>query len=340
MPDYTVKHITRFRYETPARESIMEVRARPLDSALQTCLSFTLQISPRAIVREHRDWLGNHVHDFTLPAAHMDETISAESTVRISAPPPLPEALPAEAWAAYDDAVNRLDAYDMLLPSHFAKPTDALAGLMQHLQLERANDPLTTIRRVVQSVHDHFEYHPQATHVDSPIDEVIAGSAGVCQDFAHVTLAVLRALGVPCRYISGYICGWADPQTPAPDAPQATHAWIEALLPVGPQHTLQWVGFDPTHNEVIAERHIRIAVGRDYRDVPPTRGVYRGDSASTLEVEVNVEPLTGLQPWTPPTVDATGWTPPETPTPIPDEQPISLDFHQQMMQQQQNENPA
>jgi transglutaminase-like putative cysteine protease len=141
---------------------------------------------------------------------------------------------------------------------------------------------LTTLRDLNQAIYDKFSYTPKSTRVDSPIDEALLSRQGVCQDFSHIMIALVRELGIPCRYVSGYLYhgeGTADRSTPG-----ATHAWVEALLP-----GLGWVGFDPTNNLVASNRHIRVAVGRDYDDVPPTRGVFTGDAKSELSVDVKVE---------------------------------------------------
>ena len=129
-------------------------------------------------------------------------------------------------------------------------------------------------------MHRTFAYDADSTHVDSPIDEALLHRRGVCQDFAHIMLALARNyLHIPCRYVSGYLYHRRDDRS----IDGATHAWIEALLP-----ELGWIGFDPTNNLLAGERHIEVAVGRDYHDVPPTRGVYKGNAASELSVNVRV----------------------------------------------------
>jgi transglutaminase-like putative cysteine protease len=130
-------------------------------------------------------------------------------------------------------------------------------------------------------MYERFEYRPQSTSVDSPIDDALRSRQGVCQDFAHVMIGLVRRLGVPCRYVSGYLFRDAASTDRSPDG--ATHAWVEALLP-----ELGWIGFDPTNDLLAGERHVRVAVGRDYSDVPPTRGVYKGVTAVKSELAVAV----------------------------------------------------
>jgi transglutaminase-like putative cysteine protease len=134
-------------------------------------------------------------------------------------------------------------------------------------------------------IYARFEYSPKSTRVDSPIDDALESRRGVCQDFAHIFIAVARRLGVPTRYVSGYL--FHDPTRVDRSTDGASHAWAECLLP-----DAGWVGFDPTNDAIADQRHIRVAVGRDYADVPPTRGVYKGASAvrSELSVAVRVGP--------------------------------------------------
>jgi transglutaminase-like putative cysteine protease len=146
------------------------------------------------------------------------------------------------------------------------------------------------------AVHRDFEYVPKSTRVDSPIDDALASRKGVCQDFAHVLISIARRLGLPARYVSGYIAPQASGDRAGLVA-SATHAWVEVLLP-----ELGWVGFDPTNNTEAGIRHIRVAVGRDYADVPPTRGIFKGQSASQLSVSVDVTPAdapSALEPMLP-----------------------------------------
>ena len=155
------------------------------------------------------------------------------------------------------------------------------------------------LRRLMREIYTRFEYSPRSTRVDSPIDEALAARRGVCQDFAHIFIALARQLGIPSRYVSGYLFRGDDSQDRS--AHDATHAWAEAFLP-----QLGWVGFDPTNNLIAEERHIRVAIGRDYADVPPTRGVYKGVTAVRTELAVAVRvgpvkpPLAGdVLPFTP-----------------------------------------
>ena len=170
----------------------------------------------------------------------------------------------------------------MLLPSTFAVETPAVTLLAKQMGVTRRDDPLMLVQELNQRLFDYFEYVPRHTRVDSPIDEAIVSGKGVCQDFAHTMIALLRHVRIPARYVSGYL--YRSREDHDRSTPDATHAWVDALMP-----HLGWVGFDPTNNLVAHHRHIRTAVGRDYADVPPTHGIFRGKTESELYVAVQVE---------------------------------------------------
>jgi len=209
--------------------------------------------------------------------------------VDCDAPPALPDSLAANAWTELDAAVGSGEAWDFLAPSTFARPTTLLAEFVKDAGLARERDPLVTLQTLMREMYARFEYSPRSTRVDSPIDDALKARRGVCQDFAHIFITVARHLGVPTRYVSGYL--FHDPNRTDRSGDGATHAWVESLLP-----ELGWVGFDPTNDIVADDRHIKVAIGRDYADVPPTRGVYKGESSvkSELAVSVRVGPARSL----------------------------------------------
>lgn len=298
---YSINHVTRFRYSSPVSESVMEVRMQPRDDGNQHCLRFQLQTTPRTTIQQYLDHSGNRVHHFNVPGRHATLAITAQALVDVQSIAAIPTALEPAAWEALDQLLNDPINWDLLQPSHFAQPTTMLRSFAQELQLQRGPDPLSTVRMINTAIHQAFAYAPQSTRVDSLIDEALSRRKGVCQDFAHVMIALVRDLGIPCRYVSGYLFHRTEDHDRSQD--DATHAWVEALLP-----GLGWVGFDPTNNLLTNVRHVRVAVGRDYADVPPTRGVYKGGALGELEVSVRVSPS-----------DA----PPPPPTPEPEQRPIN-----------------
>jgi transglutaminase-like putative cysteine protease len=278
---YEVKHTTKYVYETPVRETVMEVRMQPRTESLpmhqQRCMSFGLATSPRANLIPQTDYLGNTIHVFTLPGTHNSLTITARSVVEIIAPE-LPPCLPESAWEKLDRFAEQPELWDLLTPSKFTEPTELSDALMIDLKAYRRADPLTMLRDINTGMYRIFDYDPSATEVDSSIDVALSKRKGVCQDFAHIMLTIVRRMGIPCRYVSGYLFTRRERS-----AADASHAWVEVWLP-----ELGWVGFDPTNDRIAGERHIRVAVGRDYSDVPPTRGVYKGKTKTRLDVGVQI----------------------------------------------------
>ena len=279
---YSIRHLTRFRYSQPITESIMETRVRPRSDANQHCLTFSLSVSPRCRVFSYRDHQGNNVQHFDIPGEHNQLVIVAESVVEQQVLPDVPSFLAPDAWQALDSMIATGDYWEMLLPSAFAVETPALTLLASQMGVSRRDDPLMLVHELNTRLYEYFEYEPRSTRVDSPIDEAIVSGKGVCQDFAHTMIALLRHVRIPARYVSGYL--YRSREDHDRSTPDATHAWVDVLLP-----HLGWVGFDPTNNLVAHHRHIRTAVGRDYADVPPTHGIYRGSTESELYVAVHVD---------------------------------------------------
>ncbi len=281
---YSVRHATTFLYQPAVRGSVMEVRLQPRSEGNQRCLSFRLDVQPGAVINEYRDFSGNTVHHFDLAGTHAEVRVTAISTVEVQ-PVTRPRISDAGDWADLDALVALEDHWEMLLPSDFARPSAALANLAKELKCERRASPLELLVEVNAAIYQLFAYVPNSTKVDSPIDEALRSCQGVCQDFAHIMIALLRPLGIPCRYVSGYLFHRDAAEEKDRSLEGASHAWVEALTP-----RLGWVAFDPTNNLVGADRHIRVAVGRDYADVPPTRGVYKGEAQSKMTVAVTVSP--------------------------------------------------
>lgn len=322
---YLVRHLTRFTYTSPVSESVMELRMQPLSDGRQRLLRFDVTTTPRARVFAYRDFLGNAVHYFDIPGRHTRLDISAEAAVDVMPPDNLPDALDISAWQALDQLVATGAYGDWVAPSRFATATPALNAFAEAISLtrDRAIDPLTLLRNLTITLYEEMSYEPRTTRVDSPIDEALAAKAGVCQDFAHIMTALVRSLGIPCRYVSGYLAPRATGHDRSTE--HATHAWVEALLP-----DLGWVGFDPTNNTLALERHIAVAVGRDYGDVPPTKGVFKGESGSELGVAVSVTRAESAQAQE--LVPSVIWI---APGHSDDTAADAFDQHQQQQQQQQ-----
>jgi transglutaminase-like putative cysteine protease len=275
---YSVRHITGFHYLPAVRESMMEVRLRPRNEGRQRCLSFQLDIEPSTNVMSYRDFLGNTVHHFDIAGSFTEIKVSSQALVELQ--PHEPET-DSGTWNDLDRRTEAEDHWEMLLPSQFACFSDRLKDLAKELKCVRRGTPQEFLVELNSAIYGAFQYVPNSTKVDSPIDEALEARQGVCQDFSHIMIALARSLRIPCRYVSGYL--YHEPKEKDRSLESASHAWVEALLP-----NLGWTAFDPTNNLVASDRHIRVALGRDYADVPPTRGVYKGEAESELAVAVTV----------------------------------------------------
>ena len=329
---YSIRHLTKYRYDEPVSESVMEVRMQPRSDPDQRCLAFSLSVSPRCRVFPYRDHMGNNIHHFDIPGEHRQLVIVAESLVEKQAGTPLPSFLSADAWTELDLAIAAGDFWEMLMPSDFAKPSPLLLEYGKKLGIGRRDDPLILMHELNAAVYERFTYLKKSTRVDSPIDDALETGEGVCQDFAHIMIALARSVNIPARYVSGYLHHRREDHDRS--AEDATHAWVEAFLP-----SLGWVGFDPTNRLVADERHVRTAIGRDYADVPPTRGIFRGKADSELTVAVRVTASTKA-----PDFDAELPVPEDwsmlvekaQAVPVPDAAALAL-IHQQQQQQQQQQ---
>src|SRR5258708_14981633 len=273
---YSIRNLTKFLYSNSVSESMMETRMHPRSDHTQRCLTFHLSVSPRCRVFSYRDHLANHVHHFDIPGMHPQLVIVAESLVEMQPAAHVPAFLAPEAWAEMDAMVEQGDYWEMLLPSEFTEQTQALDDLAVHLDVRRRDDPLMVLHQLNQQVYEYFDYKPQSTMVDSPIDLALGTRTGVCQDFAHIMITLVRSkLRMPCRYVSGYLYhGEADMDR---SVRSATHAWVEALMP-----QLGWVGVDPTDWMVAGDRRSLLAAWRDYRHAPPAHGRVGGRTRAQL----------------------------------------------------------
>ena len=259
----------------------------PRQEKHQHRLSFSLAIGPASKVRSYFDWLGNSVHAFSINALHNTIQIIATSVVETSSPGVHLVMLPDE-WSKEDPHDYTL--FDFL---RFGGPVvdtpllrELAASLLEkteaHCQPVKLGDLFTAMLRTID---DDFMYEKGITTAASPITEILAHRRGVCQDFTHLMIGLARALNIPARYVSGYI----HPDQERYRGYAQTHAWVELYAP-----SVGWVGLDPTNNCIVGENFVKVAVGRNYQDVPPNKGVYRGESKETINVAVHSEQLSSI----------------------------------------------
>jgi transglutaminase-like putative cysteine protease len=277
-----IRHVTEYHYAETVRESVMELWMQPRKGGGQRLISFELDLTPAARLFSYPDPFGNAVYHFDVPQPHNTLRIEGRSAVETGPAGDIPAMLDLGEWDRLRSDFVRGECFDFLHPHGYAEETERLRAFVAERKLNelKVRDPLSALKALNEAIYKAFDYEPGVTEADSPIDIALAEGRGVCQDFAHVMLAICRGWGIPARYVSGYL--FTDKANDRSD-PDATHAWIEVFLP-----SLRWVGFDPTNNVMAGERHVAVAIGRDYADVPPSRGVYKGDTETELVVGVSI----------------------------------------------------
>jgi len=289
---YRVRHKTEYRYAEGVSTSHHEVHLYPRFVPGQTVRDKRLDVFPEPAMRRDRiDWFGNPTTHLEIHGRHTRLAVTSSFVVDIARePPPEDDGSWEEArdWVRAGADAEARAAVEMALPSpRIAPASDARAFAEPSFTPGR---PLCEVaRELMHRIHEEFAYDPAATDVATPVDEVLRGRRGVCQDFAHVQLACLRAFGVAARYVSGYLITRPDAVAGSDDdlvGADASHAWVSVRLPGG-----GWLDLDPTNDVVPSDRHIVVAVGRDFGDVTPMRGVLLGGGRHELIVGVDVTPV-------------------------------------------------
>lgn len=281
---FAIRHLTSYAYDGPVSDNLNALRVRPATTSAQRCDEFHVRIDPETRVSRHIDYFGTEVLEFGVPTPHEHLTIDVRARVVTSAPPDPPEG----PWNALTSGGYLEAGGEYLLPWD----DEGLNGRLDDLEAAmRATTPLATLRLLSQLVPDRFEYRRGATYVGSTVTDLLDIGAGVCQDFVHLALVLLRRQGIAARYVSGYL--WAAPEDGGSDSLEVdTHAWLEALLPgTDGRGEPVWVGADPTNRRLASETHVKIGHGRFYADVPPVKGVYRGPATSDLDAAVTMSRL-------------------------------------------------
>ncbi|WP_419949680.1 transglutaminase family protein [Candidatus Palauibacter sp.] len=278
---HAIEHAIEFVYSVPVHGSVMTLYVCPFQDRRQVVRGFSIETDPAGAVYDFDGYFGNRGHFFDRPGRHRRLSILARSTVEVGPIPEAPASLGLDAWEELRRASAEPELNLMLQPSRFARPSSALDAFIRDCGLGPGEDPLAGAVALRTRLHQSFDYIPGTTAVDSPIEQILETREGVCQDYAHVMASILRGWGIPTRYVSGYL--GPDRDGGGGKTTGESHAWVESWFP-GPG----WIGFDPTNDVQCDERHVRVAVGRDYADVPPTRGVFHGSAESTLTTQVRI----------------------------------------------------
>lgn len=291
MARYRVEHETEYHYASAADNAWQLARLSPRDTPWQRVLGHRIDIDPAPEERaEHVDGFGNHVTRFALVSAHQQLVVRARSEVEVVAHIPAVDA-PSPAW---EEAVQAYlhggpELRYELAPFAIASPLVPMlpdAQAFARTEFGPGRPWLQAVFGLVRRIYEKFDFDPQATTVSTPMADVLRDRRGVCQDFAHLLVGCLRSVGVPARYVSGYLLTTPPPGKPRLVGADASHAWVSAWCP-----GLGWVDCDPTNGKLADTEFVTVGWGRDYWDVAPLRGVVRGGGAQTLEVRVTVAPL-------------------------------------------------
>jgi transglutaminase-like putative cysteine protease len=270
---FALRYHAEYLYDGPVFDQHNVLRVKPAATPLQRVRGFRLAVEPSARTRGYVDYFGTEAIEFNVPGEHDRLAITAEAEVTTEAPAePSAGSWDATRAARYTDAGG-----EFLLHTE----DEPRSGVIDELRdTVRANDPHETLMRVCHLIPERFEYRKGATFVGSTVDDLLDGGAGVCQDFVHLGLILLRAHGIAARYVSGYL--FATPETGGQASVEVdTHAWVEALLPAQNGDEPEWIGADPTNRGLAGENHVKIGHGRFYGDVAPIRWVYKGAAGSS-----------------------------------------------------------
>jgi transglutaminase-like putative cysteine protease len=306
MPDrrrdttFAIRFVTRYAYDAEVGDNMNALRVRPAANGRQRVDEFSVRVNPEARVQRHDDYFGTEVVEFEISRPHHELVIDVRARVATQQPPQPP----VSSWAAVASNGYREAGGEFLFQTDDAPGHPVLEELIT--ATSGLADPVALVMAIAQVIPDRFEYRRGATYVDSPLEAVLDGGAGVCQDFVHLGLCLLRHHGIAARYVSGYLFTTGGTEVEITMGGQGeqsvevdTHAWIEALLPDADESADSdpvWIGIDPTNRVLTGVNHVKIGHGRHYADVPPVKGVYRGDANSVLESSVTMTRLEGLDP--------------------------------------------
>jgi transglutaminase-like putative cysteine protease len=277
MPIFKIHHITKYEYDRPVKESMNNIMIFPYQCAEQETLEHELFITDKPDVFTYTDYWGNKAGTFNLLTSHKELVIESKLLIRTLGPGPL--LLPKDSHTK--DLIQFVDNDAQLLELVRVSEVKALSLLREYVTIlfDENKSIATIVEDTCAFIYTHFTYIKGITTIETTVDEILEKQAGVCQDFAHVMLELLRMMGIPSRYVSGYIC----PNKNGMRGEGATHAWVEAYIPV-----YGWAGIDPTNNVWATNHHVKLAVGRSFENCTPIKGTFKGPAKQSLSVYVSV----------------------------------------------------
>jgi transglutaminase-like putative cysteine protease len=280
--NFQITYETAYEYSEPVRDNLNVLRVKPATTPHQTVEDFNFRVDPQSRLHQYRDYFGSEVIEFGVTEPH--ERLTMEARMRVTTTEQ--EVEPDGSWELTASEDYRAAAGEYLFATEPTPPGEAIAEIVAAV---RGQTPLATVLAVAEEIPGRFEYRSGATFVGSTVSDLLEGGAGVCQDFVHLGAMVLRSVGMGARYVSGYL--YAAPADGGQDSVEVqTHAWLEALIPEA-DGKRRWIGVDPTNRGRAGATHVKIGHGRDYQDVPPIRGVYRGPATAGLSAGVEMRLL-------------------------------------------------
>lgn len=282
-----IRHTTTYSYPEPVTDSVNEVRLTPRTNYRQSCYHHEIEIVPSTNLMTYEDFFGNRVHAYSVSVPHTEMVIHTKATVVTvdkEQGSDLPKLPLADQVRLLNDEQFQNRYIEFILPTSYTEVTPELVEFASQHPFDEAVDMYEWTKKLSSTIYEQFTYDPEATSVNTTVKKALHLKRGVCQDYAHLMIAVCRSVGLPSRYVSGYhFVG--DLQGGNADFEQASHAWVETHIP-----GTGWLGFDPTNNEEVSWRYIKLGHGRDYKDIVPVKGVYRG-VAGSLSVKVDVRKI-------------------------------------------------
>lgn len=276
-----IVHTTKFVYAGTAQNNFNEVRLRPFDDEFQSCKRFSLTTWPASSPREYADFYGNCVYYFDVSETHRELVVEAQSEIETT-PDSARRPIPAISFADLEKSPEREMQAEFMAETQYVGLTAAIRDEANVALMGIRKDVWSDVCAIGKHVYNTFKFTPKVTSVATTADDALKMRRGVCQDYAHVMLGLGRAAGIPMRYASGY---FFNPRH-EPGTPEASHAWVEAFIP-----DYGWAGFDPTHDRPANERYVKVAMGRDYGDIRPIGGTYRGAPTLSMSVDVAVREI-------------------------------------------------
>ena len=281
--NFRVEHTSSFSYEREIKSSIMSVRLQPLENEKQQLLDFNLETDPVSDPLRFDDAFGNICHILNIVDSHRELTVRSSSELLLKDSSEFANEPELDSWELLSKEIDPVEHWDFLNESEFARNSTELESFMTSCGIEKGSGPVSSMIDAAYSLYHYFSYEPGSTDVHSPTETILQTRCGVCQDYTHVLLSIGRLWGIPSRYVSGYLRlnGANEFQSPVGES----HCWVEFLQP-----QVGWIGVDPTNETLADDRYIQVAIGRDYADVPPTKGVLMGPGESSVAVQVLVTP--------------------------------------------------